>query len=98
MGVSIIKPFKYLLFSILFVGLLVGCYHVFSPVIADCDQFTKTRDEYRRDNDHLRKQISELRTKQNKFMNDPEYVEIVAREENLVRKNEVVYDFSKDAR
>ena len=51
------------------------------------------RDGLKAANDALQREIDELRRRQRDFRTDPEYVELVAREEGLVRPSETVYDF-----
>lgn len=56
-------------------------------------ELTRQRDALKEENDALQREIDELRRRQRDFRNDPEYVELVAREEGLVRPSETVYDF-----
>ena len=69
-----------------------------SPVWRERDELTAQRDALKAGNDGLQREIDELRRRQRDFRNDPEYVELVAREEGLVRPSETVYDFGAPAR
>ena len=61
-------------------------------------ELTRQRDALKERNDALQREIDELRRRQRDFRNDPEYVELVAREEGLVRPSETVYDFGSSGR
>lgn len=89
-----LKPFKYSLFVVIGIALAVGVSKVFYPLVAKRSHFIGEREAVVSDNEHLRKKISEFKQKQNDFQNDPEYIELVARRQGLVKRSEVVFDFS----
>ena len=45
-------------------------------------------------NEALRKKISDLKNRQERFKNDPEFVERTAREMGMLKPNEVVFKFT----
>ena len=81
-------------FIIIGIALAVGVSKVFYPLVAKRSQLIGEREAAVSDNEHLRKKISEFKQKQNDFQNDPEYIELVARRQGLVKRSEVVFDFS----
>lgn len=91
---SFLKPFKYALLVFVGVAFAVGVSKVFYPLVSKRSELLGERDMHRMDNEEVGQRIAELRRKQIDFSNDPEYVELVSRREGLVRKNEIVFDFS----
>ena len=89
-----LKPFKYSFFIIIGIALAVGVSKVFYPLVAKRSQLIGEREAAVSDNEHQRKKISEFKQKLNDFQNDPEYIELVARRQGLVKRSEVVFDFS----
>ncbi|MGI5869508.1 MAG: septum formation initiator family protein [Kiritimatiellia bacterium] len=89
-----LKPFKYSLFIIIGVALAIGVVKVFYPLVTKRNELADARRAVVMDNEHLRKQISEYKQKQSDFQNDPEYIELVARRQGLVKRTEVIFDFS----
>ena len=91
---SFLKPFKYALLVILIVAAAAGFFRFFFPLVAERTQLARERNNLSRENDRISAEISEKRRQQTDFSNDPEYIELVGRREGLVRKNEVIFDFS----
>ncbi|MBQ7666691.1 MAG: septum formation initiator family protein [Kiritimatiellae bacterium] len=83
--------------AILLIGLVgsvaVAAFVWLSPVWRERAELIRQRDALKAANDGLQREIDELRRRQRDFRNDPEYVELVAREEGLIRPSETVYDF-----
>lgn len=90
----ILKPFRILLFVVIGVSVAVGVSQVLYPLIVERNRLMAQRAAAVEDNEHLRKKISEIKQQQNDFQNDPEYIELVARMQGLVKRNEVIFDFS----
>ena len=91
---SILKPFKYALLVICVALAAAGFVRFFFPLVAERTQLARERKTLSSENDRISKEIAEKRRQQTDFTNDPEYIELVGRREGLVRKNEVVFDFS----
>lgn len=91
---TMLKPFKYLFFAFLGIGLAIGVVQLFYPLVQKRGQLIADRETTVADNEHLRKRIAEFKQQQNDFQNDPEYIELVARKQGLVKRNEVLFDFS----
>ena len=82
---------------------LVACvaaaaYAWLSPVWNERAELISQLEAKKEANDARQREIDELRRRQRDFRNDPEYVELVAREEGLVRPSETVYDFKSATR
>ena len=94
MGSSLLRPFKITLLIILCSAVTLTAGKFFYPLGMERARLVKVRNALRHDNEVLSHNIAELRRYQTDFSNDPEYIELVARREGLVRKNEVVFDFN----
>ena len=95
MGSSLLRPFKITLLFIICFALTIAAAKIFYPLVVERARLVKVRNALRHDNEVLSHNIAELRRYQTDFSNDPEYIELVARREGLVRKNEVVFDFNE---
>ncbi len=91
---SILKPFKYAMIVIFIAVAAAGFFRFFFPLVAERAQLAHERKNLSHENDRISKEIAEKRRQQTDFTNDPEYIELVGRREGLVRKNEVIFDFS----
>ncbi len=91
---SVLKPFKYALLVICIALAAAGFVRFFFPLVAERTQLARERKSLSSENDKISKEIAEKRRQQTDFTNDPEYIELVGRREGLVRKNEVIFDFS----
>lgn len=73
--------------------LATGGVVVFRPLLTERGRLERVRDEYRRDNDAMSAQITDLKQKQAMFASDPDFVEQMGRRDNRVRPNEIVFVF-----
>ena len=74
--------------AVLFV---VGGVCVFLPKVNTLRALQKRRLELQAENRMLEEKIQEFKTKQERFLTDPEYVERVAHELRLVKPNETIF-------
>ena len=87
------KILKILAVIILIVAAIGVSLRFFRPLILERNRLEANRNEFRKDNEEMRRKIAELKTKQNDFQRDPEYVEQIGRESNRARPNEVIFVF-----
>lgn len=88
------KPFKVAFLAFIAVAISIALYALFSPLLERRSELAHVRDSLRTDNDGISRRIDELRRKQAHFENNPEYVELIARQTGMARSNEIILDFS----
>ena len=77
-----------------YVGLLaigVGAYYFLMPQYRQMTKLTEQRDEMFRKIDYKKNAIEDLKVKQKRFDNDPEFVELIARQHKRIHKNEFLF-------
>lgn len=95
MAPSILKPFKITFYVLVILLVAAALWKFFVPLVAERADLVREHANLCRENDKISKDVAELRGQQTDFINDPEYIELVGRREGLLRKNEVVFDFSE---
>ncbi len=95
MGASVLKPFKIALVIVLLLLAAAGTVFFLFPLIVEQRQLAHERATLQRENDRISRDIAEFRRRQTDFQNDPEYSELEARREGLLRRNEIIFDFSE---
>ncbi len=93
MAVSGIGWIKFAVGSTLGVCVLAGAWVVFSPLLKERAVLIEVRNMHLDDNRRMAEEITHLRHQQTLFRTDPEFVEQMARRENRVRPDEIVFVF-----
>lgn len=80
------------------VTLLLISWIVFGPTGAlKYYKITKDLETFRIQNQELEEQNKALREEVDKLLNDPKYIEEIARKKyGLIKKNEIIFDFEKE--
>lgn len=81
---------------LLIVLLGIGTASIFSPPIKSIRKYHQRRLELQEENRQLEEQIRDLAEKQARFKSDPAFVERTARENGMVKSNEVVYKLESE--
>jgi len=75
--------------------ILTGMVFIFGPKFNTLRKMQKDKNELKQENQRLETEIMQLRTKQERFTSDPNFVERTAKEMNMIRTNEIVFIFEK---
>ncbi len=73
-----------------------GAACIFIPKRNQLRDLKQLREQYQRDIQSRQSRVQAIRTMQERFRNDPEFVERTARRSRLVRPNETVYVFPSE--
>ncbi len=84
--------------AVLGVCVVTGVWVVFTPLLRERKGLTETRDMFLADNRSMAEEIALIRHQQTLFRTDPDFVEQVARRENRVRPDELVFIFPRPER
>ena len=76
---------------------LAGGLFILPPKISQLRRLELQRNELMRKIEHKNHEIETLKTKQQRFSSDPEFVEHIARQNKRVRPNELVFVFDQDS-
>ena len=90
----IIYRFAWALLGVL---LVIGLLCIFVPKCNSLRALQNKRTALQQENSEIESGIKEMRTMQEKFQSDPDFVERVARESGLIKSNEVVFKFAEPA-
>jgi cell division protein FtsB len=78
---------------VLTVLILTGMVFIFGPKFSTLRKMQEDKNELKKENQRLETEITNLRTKQERFTSDPRFVERTAKEMNMIRTNEIVFIF-----
>ena len=78
---------------VLTVLILTGMVFIFGPKFSTLRKMQEDKNELKKENQRLETEITNLRTKQERFTSDPSFVERTAKEMNMIRTNEIVFIF-----
>ena len=92
------RTFRMVFFIGLVVIAVVALVALFTPLLQKKAALTKERDLLRMDNAEYASRISEYRRKTAQYQNNPDYVEVIARQNGMARPNEVIIDFSEKSK
>ena len=81
---------------VLTVLILTGMVFIFGPKFSTLRKMQKDKNELKKENQRLETEITNLRTKQERFTSDPLFVERTAKEMNMIRTNEIVFIFEDE--
>ena len=95
---GLMRTFRMVFFIGLVVIAVVALVALFTPLLQKKAALTKERDLLRMDNAEYASRISEYRRKTAQFQNNPDYVEVIARQNGMARPNEVIIDFSEKSK
>jgi hypothetical protein len=93
----LLKPFKIALILLATIAIIAAAVSFVAPQIRQRAEYSAELNLLLRGNAVREKEIAQLKKNRLDFQNSREFVEIVARKENRVRPNEVVFDFSTPA-
>lgn len=93
----LLKPFKIALFLLATVAIFAAAFNFVVPQMKKRAQYSAELNLLLRGNAEREKQIAQIKKKRTDFQNSREYVELVARGENRIGPNDVVFDFSTPA-
>ena len=88
----IIYRFAWALLGLL---LVIGLLCIFVPKCNTLRALQQKRTVLQQENSEIESAVKEMRTMQEEFQSDPEFVERVARESGLIKSNEVVFRFDE---
>ena len=80
--------------GILFIVLLIGLIFIFLPKCNQVREFQKKKTEYTDQRRTKQEGIQDLKTKQQQFKSDPDFVERVARKNDMIKRDEVIFKFT----
>ncbi len=80
--------------GLLFVVLVVGLVCIFLPKCHFLREMQRKKEKQVVENRELGVKVSNLRTKQDRFNTDQKFVERIARDEGLIKSDEVVFKFT----
>jgi Tfp pilus assembly protein PilO len=73
-------------------GIVVaGGLFILPPKIQDMRSLEAQRNEIKRKIDYKEKEIETLKLRQQRFSTDPEFVELIARQNKRIRANEIIF-------
>jgi cell division protein FtsB len=75
---------------------LAGILMVFLPKVKQMQAYQETSDELQQQIDRTLAQEKELKTKQQRFLSEPYYVEKIAHEVGYAYPNEVIFQFMEE--
>lgn len=75
--------------------ILAGIFCIFGPKFNHLRKMQKDKNELQKENQRLESEITQLRTKQERFTSDPRFVERTAKEMGMIRTNEIVFKFDE---
>lgn len=90
---SIIYRFSWGLLAVL---IAIGFILIFTPKTRKLAQLQGVKAQIEEQNAQKAEQIKELKTRQERFNSDPEFVEHTAREAGMIMPDETVYKFTTD--
>lgn len=73
--------------------ILAGVVCIFGPKFSSLRKMQKDKNELKKENQRLETEITMLRTKQERFTSEPDFVERTAKEMGMIRTNEIVFKF-----
>ncbi len=74
---------------------VVGVCVAFAPLLEKRTERAAERDRLKAENNAMERRIGDLRRRQAEFESNPEFVELQAHNEGMVRSTERVFDFSE---
>ena len=89
---------KNLSFIVLMIAVIGGGIMFCNPIIKQLHGLQNQRDEQDREIRDLEAEIQSLKTKQQRFKNDPSFVEFLAREARQAQPGELVFVFNSEQR
>lgn len=91
---SVLRILSRFVIAIVIALTVLGATCIFIPKINQLGDLKRRRDQYQQRIERTQSSIREIQTQQERFRNDPEFVERTARHARLVRPDETVYIFS----
>ncbi len=89
------KTLRFVFFAVVGALLVVGVCVAFLPLLGKRSERAAERDRLKAENDAMERHIGDLRRRQAEFESNPEFVELQAHKEGMVRSSERVFDFSE---